>query len=72
MTGTGSVPAVLAFNVADAVSELRQAGLSFRLVHTSAPGRDSGGAGRVVRQRVAEGGRVLELTVAAEDWRKEV
>jgi hypothetical protein len=68
----GNSPDVLAYYLADAVCFAEQNGFVTRIIKTTPPRGAGSGAWRVVRQRVADGGRLLELTVAAEDWGKEV
>lgn len=72
MERRGDIPDVLTYHIADAVDATEQCGLSTRIVITSPPKQRDPGALRVVRQRFVADGAVLELTVAAEDWGKEV
>lgn len=72
MDRRGNCPDVLAIHIANAVSLAENAGFGTRLLITSPPRGAVTGPQRVVRQRVSEDGLTLELTVAAEDWGKEV
>jgi hypothetical protein len=68
----GNFPDVLAYHIADVVSLAEREGIDLRVKHTSSPRSDQDGPVRIVRQRYIDDGRFLELTVAAEDWGKEV
>jgi hypothetical protein len=68
----GNIPDVLAYHIADAVRITKDNGFTVRVSNTAPPKGPGHGPLRVVRQRVTEGGKELELTVAAEDWGKEV
>jgi hypothetical protein len=71
MRETGSVPDILAFELAEAVDVLSKYNLTSRIVYTSPQGKPGHGTVRVIRQSTKEDGTV-ELTVSAEDWGKEV
>lgn len=68
----GKFPDVLAYHIANTVGIPEREGLLPRVIRTSGPRGMSQGPLRVVRQRLIDDGTVLELTVAAEDWGKEV
>lgn len=72
MEEPGKLPDILAYHFAEADSILQQLGLTLRIVYTSPHGDRGHGPQRVVRQRMDVSGTILELTVAAEDWGKEV
>jgi len=60
------VPDVLACHLEEAQCRLQ--GYSSRIVFTTPHGERGHGAQRVVRQRLLEDGKVIEVTIAAEDW----
>lgn len=66
----GKSPDVLAYHLAKAVSLTEGSGSPLRVIRIESPKGKNNGDLRVVRQR--HNGMVLELTVAAEDWGKEV
>lgn len=72
MDRRGNYPDVLANHIAHAVRAVQDAGYRSRVVYTAPPRGPGSGSQRVVRQRVADDGETLELTVTAEDWGKEV
>ena len=71
MVQRGDIPDVLTYHIADAVDAMEQCGLPVRIMTTLPPKQREPGALRVIRQRIAGEG-TMELTVAAEDWGKEV
>ncbi|MDW7650606.1 MAG: hypothetical protein SCK29_00320 [Bacillota bacterium] len=68
----GKFPDVLAYHIAETFSLQEQEDYVLRITRTSSPKSDGSGPLRIVRQRVVGDGTVLELTVTAEDWGKEV
>ncbi|MBS3886482.1 MAG: hypothetical protein KGZ41_00385 [Dethiobacter sp.] len=68
MSQEGGFPDLLANHLDDAVRLAKELGLSTRVVITAPPREASPGPLRVVRQRLADDGQTLELTVAAEVW----
>jgi len=62
----GNFPDLLANRLDNAVCLAKEFGLSTRVVITTPPREASHGPLRVVRQRLADDGQTLELTVAAE------
>jgi hypothetical protein len=72
MDRRGIFPDVLAYHIADAVRLAEKNGFFVRITETTPPRESGHGPLRVVRQRMQEETRLLELTVTAEDWGKEV
>lgn len=68
----GKFPDVLTYDIADAVSVFNREGISPRVICTSPRENPENGPFRVVRQQLAPDGETPVLTVAAEDWGKEV
>jgi hypothetical protein len=68
----GDIPDVLAYKLADAVRLAEECGFRVSRRETAPPRGAGRGPLRVVRQQLAEDGQMLELTVTAEDWGKEV
>lgn len=66
MGHVGNFPDLLANQLDDAVRLATEFGFSTRVVVTTPPRAASHGPLRVVRQRLADDGQTLELTVAAE------
>ncbi|MCW3490855.1 hypothetical protein [Dethiobacter alkaliphilus] len=66
------IPDVLTKHIADAVDVGEQNGLTVQISTTAPPKHREPGPLRVIRQRFDNERDVLELTVAAEDWGKEV
>ena len=65
-------PVVLAYHIVDVVSLAEREGIDLQIKYTASPKSAQDGPVRVVRQRYTDDGCFLELTVAAEDWGKEV